>query len=226
MSAGDYQLGDTIYLPFTTRAFATGVPTVLAGTPVIEIYEDASVTQITSAETLVVSIDSVVGFNMCSVVVSSGNGFGVGQSYTAIISTGTVGGVSVVGEVIGHFTVEMSAAHLRLGSPAGASVSVDIAAVPTVVQNRTEMDSNSTRLATLAGGIIEGATSGTPTTTSTNTDLTGFATGELVDRVIVFTGGTANGQAASILTYTATNGVVTFAALTTAPAASDPFKII
>ena len=134
MSAGDYQLGGTVYLPFTTRAFATGIPTILAGTPVIEIYEDASVTQITTAETLVVSIDSIVGFNMCSVVASSGNGFGVGQSYTAIISAGTVDSVSVVGEVIGHFTVEMSAAHLRLGAPSGASVSADVANVPTVAE--------------------------------------------------------------------------------------------
>ena len=101
-----------------------------------------------------------------------------------------------------------------------------ITALQSVVDVRTEMDSNSTRLATLAGGIIEGTTSGTPTTTSTNTDLTGFLDSELNDRVIVFTGGTANGQAAQILTYTATNGVITFAALTTAPAASDPFKII
>jgi hypothetical protein len=91
---------------------------------------------------------------------------------------------------------------------------------------RTEIDSNSTKLATLAGGIIEGTTSGTPSTTSTDTNLSGYVTGELVGRVIVFTGGTADGQAAEILTYTSTNGVVTFAALTTAPAASDPFKII
>jgi len=105
----DYQLEDTVYLPFTTRAFATGIPTVLvSGT--VEIYEDASVTQITGAETLAVSLDSVVGFNMVSVVATAANGFGAGQSYTAILSVGTVGGVSVVGEVIGHFTLDMSAA--------------------------------------------------------------------------------------------------------------------
>ena len=97
---------------------------------------------------------------------------------------------------------------------------------PTAVQIRTELDSNSTTLATLIAGIIEGTTSGTPSTTSTDTDLSGYVTGELVDRVIVFTGGTADGQAATILTYTSTNGVVTFAALTTAPAASDTFKIV
>ncbi len=97
---------------------------------------------------------------------------------------------------------------------------------PTAAQIRSEIDANSTAFASLLGGIIEGATSGTPSTTSTDTDLTGYADGELEDRVIVFTGGTADGQAATILTYTATNGVVTFAALTTAPAASDPFKIV
>lgn len=73
---------------------------------------------------------------------------------------------------------------------------------------------------------ITGVTSGTPTTTSTNTDLTGYVTAELVGRVIIFVGGTADGQAAEILTYTSTNGVVTFAALTTAPAASDSFVIV
>lgn len=73
---------------------------------------------------------------------------------------------------------------------------------------------------------ITGATSGTPSTTSTNTNLTGYVDSELVGRVIIFVGGTADGQAAEILTYTATGGVVTFAALTTAPAASDSFVIV
>ena len=73
---------------------------------------------------------------------------------------------------------------------------------------------------------ITGATSGTPSTTSTNTDLTGYADDELIGRVIIFVGGTADGQAAEITDYASTNGVVTFAALTTAPAASDTFVIL
>ena len=78
--SGDYQLEDTVYLPFTTRAFATGIPTALVA-GVVEIYEDASTTQITTAETLAVSLDSIVGFNMITVVATAANGFGAGQSY-------------------------------------------------------------------------------------------------------------------------------------------------
>ena len=105
----DYTLGDTVYMPFTTRAFATGIPTALASGEV-QIYEDASTTQITGAETLAVSLDSVVGFNMVTVVATGGNGFELGKSYTLILSAGTVDSVSAIGEVVGHFSLGMSAA--------------------------------------------------------------------------------------------------------------------
>lgn len=75
-------------------------------------------------------------------------------------------------------------------------------------------------------GVIYGSTSGTPTTTSSNTDLTGYADDELIGRAIIFTGGTANGQASLITDYASTSGVVTYDTLTTAPAASDTFKIV
>ena len=102
----DYPLGDTLDFKFTTRAFATGVPTTLAGTPVIQIYEDNSVTQITAGITLTVDFDSVTGLNNVRVVATSGNGFGAGQSYACVITTGTVGGVSVVGEVVAQFSIQ------------------------------------------------------------------------------------------------------------------------
>ncbi len=75
-------------------------------------------------------------------------------------------------------------------------------------------------------GIITGSTSGTPTTTATDTDLTGYADDDLIGRTIVFTGGTANGQASDITDYANTNGVVTYTAIQTAPAASDSFVIV
>jgi hypothetical protein len=113
--SGDYQLEDTVYLPFTTRAFATGIPTALAAGEV-QIYEDASLTQITGAETLTVSLDSVAGFNMVQVAMTTANGFESGKSYTLVLSAGTVDSVSVVGEIVGHFTIEMSAAALDLAN--------------------------------------------------------------------------------------------------------------
>lgn len=96
-------LGDTYYTKFTTRSFSTGAPTTLAGTPVISAYEENNLTQITAGITLTVDYDSVTGMNDIAVVATSGNGYEVGKYYDLVITTGTVGGVSVVGEVVGHF---------------------------------------------------------------------------------------------------------------------------
>jgi len=73
--SSDYELEDTLFLPFTTRAFATGIPTVLSGTPAIDIYEDVTATPIITGETLAVSLNSVAGFNMITVTATAGTGF-------------------------------------------------------------------------------------------------------------------------------------------------------
>lgn len=163
----DYPLGQTLDKKFTTRAFATGIPTVLAGTPVIQIYEDNDLTQITAGITLTVDFDGVVGYNNVRIVATGANGFEAGKSYSVMISTGTVGGVSVVGEEVWAFSIERSPVNwanvtapttavdlsgtdtqlvdtvttytgdtpqtgdnfARLGAPAGASVSADIAVI-------------------------------------------------------------------------------------------------
>ena len=112
----DRTLEDTFYIAFTTRAFATGVPTVLAGTPVVSAYEDISLTQITAGITLGVDHDSVVGLNMLTIVGTAANGYESGKDYQLVITTGTVGGVSVVGEVVGQFSLELSAAAVDLAN--------------------------------------------------------------------------------------------------------------
>lgn len=106
----DFPLGETVDFKFTTRQFSDGVPTTLAGTPAIEIYEDNSITQITAGITLTVDFDGITGLNNLRVVATGANGFGSGQSYAAVISAGTVGGTSVVGEVVLQFTIERSPA--------------------------------------------------------------------------------------------------------------------
>ena len=83
-------------------------------------------------------------------------------------------------------------------------------------------------LALSAAGIIGGvAATGTLSTTVCTSDLSGYLDDELINRVIVFTGGTADGQAATITDYSATNGTVTFSGgITTAPANADTFVIV
>lgn len=96
-------LGDTYEFLFTTRQFSDGAPTTLSGTPVLSVYEEANLTQITSGVSVSADYDGVTGLNQCSIVATSGNLYEVGKYYSVVITTGTVGGTSVVGEVIGHF---------------------------------------------------------------------------------------------------------------------------
>jgi len=111
----DVTLETTFYTKFTSRAFATGIPTALVS-GVISAYEDANVTQITAGITLTASFDSVVGLNHVEVVATAANGFENGKTYSLVITTGTVDGVSVVGEVVEQFTIGQSAAAVDLAN--------------------------------------------------------------------------------------------------------------
>jgi hypothetical protein len=101
---GDIQLGASIDLLFTT--ISQGVPTVLAGSPVVSAYVGNSLTQLTAGITLDVSWDGVVGLNHVTVAATSGNGYATGTDITLVITTGTVNSLSVVGYVIGSFSIE------------------------------------------------------------------------------------------------------------------------
>jgi hypothetical protein len=82
-------------------------------------------------------------------------------------------------------------------------------------------------LEAFASVVITGsAVTGTLSTTQATTDLTGYVNDELVGRTIVWTGGTANGQAARIYDYISTGGDVRFTTIATAPANADTFVIL
>lgn len=149
----DYPLGQTLDFKFTSRSFSTGAPTTLAGTPVIQIYEDNSTTQITAGITLTADFDSVTGLNHLRVVATGANGFEAGKSYQAVISTGTVGGVSVVGEVIAQFSIERSPvnwANVTAPSTAVDLSATDIQLVDTATTNTDMRGTDSALLAVSA----------------------------------------------------------------------------
>lgn len=124
MNIGDIRLGDTFDVKFTTRSFTTGAPTTLAGTPVISAYPGNSTTQLTAGITLSVDFDTVTGLHNVRVVATSGNGYATATNYALVITTGTVGGVSVVGEVIGYFSIEARSALM----PTTAARTLDVSA--------------------------------------------------------------------------------------------------
>ena len=82
---------------------------MLAGSQALSVLEEDNATPITGGVSVEVSRASVVGLNQATIVATGGNGYEVGKGYCVYISTGTVGGVSVVGEVVAQFTIEAAA---------------------------------------------------------------------------------------------------------------------
>ena len=250
--SSDYQLEDTLYLPFTTRAFATGIPTALVS-GAVDIYEDVTATPIITGETLAVSLNSVAGFNMITVTATSGTGFGAGQSYTAILQAGTVDSVSVVGEVVAHFTLDMSAAakDLANGTDGLGAIKAETAlivedtgtTIPALLPAALvggRMDANTSAIAGVQASatnleastdtILSGTASGTPTTTAMISDIGITVDDQFKGKAIIFASDTTTAalrnQATSIAACTASSNTLTFTALTTAPVSGDTFVIV
>ncbi len=112
----DITLEDTFQQQFTTRAFATGIPGTLGGTPVLSVKESGNATPITAGVSVSVDVASVTGLNEATIVATAANGYETGKTYALYISTGTVDSVSVIGEVVGEFTIGASAARIYDGA--------------------------------------------------------------------------------------------------------------
>jgi hypothetical protein len=190
---GSFVLGTTLYDYFTTTAAATGAPTVLAGTPVVSVYENDSDTQITAGITLGVDADSVVGLNRLTIVASAANGYEVGKQYFAVITTGTVGGTSAVGYKVSSFDIEkagLNGSNVTLGA-------VGAVAALGIVDN----------------GTLQSATG----TTAVLRSAASFADDRLNGMTLVITGGTGVGQARIITDYVDSTDTATVDTWTTTP---------
>lgn len=103
---GDIRLGGTLDAKFSTSRFSSGASFTLAGSPAVSAYVDNGTTEITSGVTLTVDFDGLTGLHNVRVVASGGNGFATATNVTLVITAGTVDGVSVVGVVVGSFSIE------------------------------------------------------------------------------------------------------------------------
>lgn len=98
--------GDSITFKFTSRD-ATGLPTTLSGSPAVSVYKAGSTTESTSGVTLTADYDSRTGLNSVTITTASdGSFYSNASDFDVVITAGTVDGVSVVGEVVGHFRLE------------------------------------------------------------------------------------------------------------------------
>jgi hypothetical protein len=177
---GDIRLGDTIDVKFTTRRFSSGAPFTLAGTPAVSAYVGNSTTEITAGITLTVDFDSRTGLNNVRVVASSGNGFAAGDNVALVITAGTVDSVSVVGEVIGAFSIEARSALM----PTTAGNKLDVTATGAAGIDLGNVENQSTTL-TLSGTTIAAVSGAVGSVTGAVASVTGNV------------GGTVNGLTAT-----------------------------
>lgn len=114
---GDFDTSAVVYGKFTTFRPSTGAAYTLAGTPALSVYKDNSTTQSTTGVTLTADFDSVTGLNHFAIDTSAdGTFYSAGSFFDIVITTGTVDSVSVVGAVVGSFTIRKTAAYNVVGS--------------------------------------------------------------------------------------------------------------
>jgi len=133
---GDITLGDTLDLKFSTVG-TTGAPTTLAGTPAISAYVGLDVgARITAGITLSVDFDGVTGLHNVRVVASGANGYAAQTNVDLVITAGTVGGTSVVGYVVGSFSIEnRSTQAIKAQTDLIPAAPAAVGDIPTAVQN-------------------------------------------------------------------------------------------
>lgn len=226
---GDFDPSDVIDTKFTTVS-AAGVPTALGGTPAISVYKDNSTTQSTSGITLTTSFDSVTGMNHVRIDTSAdGSFYSAGSDFQIVITTGTVGGSSVVGYVVGSFSIQ-NRSHLR---PTTAGRTLDVTSTgeagidwanigsPTTAQNLSGtsiLNSNLIRTATAQAGAAGSIT----------LDASASATNDLYnDCLVKITGGTGAGQVRRVSDYVGSTKVASVQPdWTTTPDNTSVFAVI
>lgn len=112
------------------------------------------------------------------------------------------------------FTAAKFAADVTTEFQSGLATAAALATVDGIVDN-------------MVSGIIFGAAAtGTLSTTQATSNLSGYGDDQLIGRVIIWLTGNCEGEASTITDYASASGLLTFDALTTAPANADTFKIV
>lgn len=161
---GDIALGSTIDFKFPSRRFSSGAPFTLAGSPALAAYVGNGTTEITAGITLTVDFDGRAGLNHVRVVATSGNGFAAGTDVDIVITAGTVDSVSVVGEIVGSFSIENRSAlrpatagrTLAVSAAGGADANVTHNAGSAITQSGGRQEVNVSHFGGSAGTFASG----------------------------------------------------------------------
>lgn len=208
---GDRAPGSTIVLDFTTAV--DGVPTALGGSAAISVYKN-SVTQSTAGVTLTTSYDGIAGFNRAVIDTSADESFyAEDNDFSVVLTTGTVGGKSVVGYVVGTFRL------------AGSDSGPDIAAIRDVTDQLAH-----TVFAIARGTATASGSSNTAIATSAFSMGVG-AEDQFAGRVALFDGDTTTAALRGVAVQISASSnsstpTLTVDAMPAIPANGDTFSIV
>lgn len=170
----------------------------------LDLILDARASQ-TSVDTVDTNVDSILadtGTDGVVVAAASKTGYSISGTKTTLDALNDVSAAEVNAEVDTAI------------SDAALATAASLATVDAIVDD-------------LKSGIIYGAAAtGTLSTTQATTNLTGYADDQLIGRVIIWLSGACEGEATDITDYANASGLITFTALTTAPANGDLFKVV
>ncbi len=122
---GDIAVSQILYFHFTTRQFSTGAP-ITSANLVLSVYKDDSTTQSTAGitTTFLTGFDNVVGLVSVKIDTSQdGTFYAAAHDFSVVVTTGTADSVSIVGEVVGYFSINNRSA-LR-PTTAGRTINID-----------------------------------------------------------------------------------------------------
>lgn len=210
---GDFTAGDTVY--WTDTSAVNGVPVDMAGSPAVSVYKN-STTERAEGSAMTAPYDSRTGFYQILIDTSASASFyAAGNNFDVVLTAGTLGGQTVVGQVIGSFSIENRSALLpttksrKLDVSAGGEAGLDWANVgsPTTVlalsgttvataTNLTNAASSGDLTAAMKASVTTAATAATPTAAA----VTGNVGGNVVGSVGSVTGavGSVTGAVGSV----------------------------
>jgi hypothetical protein len=234
-------LGTTNPLPNAAAGAAGGLPTDSTGKT---SFNDIAATEIVSDGNAITTSSGVVS----QVATLTGHTAQTGDSYAVLVSASGTSDSGSTTTMVDAARTEASDNHwkwsvIKFGSGGSANnvgavrlITGFTASSDTITFSPPVITGITTETYTImpwsmavgAHTVIFGACTGTPTTTSTDTDLTGYSDDQLIGRTVIFTSGNAEGEATDIKDYTNTGGVLDFtgAALAVAPASGDTFVIL
>jgi hypothetical protein len=136
MSYAVYTPEEIVDFDFNTIDSTIGAPITLAGSPVVKVYKGSSTTtEVTTGVTLTVDFDQT-GHHHVSIVLTD-SFYAAEQQFCAVLTAGTVDGISVAGRVLYNFAIRqipgvVLSGFLQSGS---TSTSIKLPATASAVDN-------------------------------------------------------------------------------------------